>query len=337
MKKKLYIAVIIILVSCKTNKPKQTNVITSDIDNFWEAYDLIIKENDSLKQISLIDSLYIKKGSIGLQKIMEVQEYTNTEYVKMINNYPKFLSSLKSNTLKSKRIANELNDGIERLRALYPELKPAKIFFTVGCLRTNGTTKENSVLIGSELAMADTQTDISEFKDRTKEWLKTFFATNPIKNIVLLNVHEYVHTQQNSIPDNLLYTVLYEGIAEFVSVRAMNIESSTEAIQFAKNNPDVKEKFEREMFYEKTYDWLWSNSPNEFGMRDLGYYIGYSIAESYYNQSSNKEKAIKELIELDYSNPKEVNILIDKSKFFSKTIEDLRKADKKKETESIEY
>ena len=84
---------------------------------------------------------------------MEVREYSASEYVEMINKYPKFLSSLRSNTYKSKQLATELGKGIRKLENLYPNLKPAKIYFTIGCMRTNGTTRDSSVLIGAELAM----------------------------------------------------------------------------------------------------------------------------------------------------------------------------------------
>ncbi len=305
----------------------QGNVVSTDIDNFWTAYDSIVEEKDSLKQIEFINSLYIKKGSVGLKAIMEVRNYTAGAYVEMINNYPKFLESIRPNTLRSKSLTNELNRGIDGLAAIYPQLKPAKIYFTMGCMRTNGTTRDSLVLIGSELAMADSNTDISEFEGRAKEWLTTFFNTNPIEHLVLLNVHEYVHTQQNPIPKELLYKVLYEGVAEFVSVQAMGVPSATPAIEFGKNNPAVREKFEREMFYERTYDWLWSNSPNEFGVRDLGYYVGYAIAEKYYEMAGDKQEAIKKLIELDYGKPGEIDAFIDQTGYFSKAIDEIREDD----------
>lgn len=300
------------------------NVITTDIDLFWSAFDQVENEKKTVRQIELLDSLYIKKGSIGLQNIIQVKNYTAKDYVELINKYPKFWKSIRENTFKSKGFAKELNEGIEKLRIIYPDLKPAKIYFTVGAMRTNGTTQDSLVLIGSELAMADPNTDISEFKGRTKEWLETYFGSNPINGLVLLNVHEYVHTQQNPIADNLLYQVIYEGVAEFVSTKAMNMRSNVSAIEFGKSNPKVKQKFENEMFEEKTYEWMWSNAPNEFDMRDLGYYIGYTIAEKSYEQSDDKLMAIKKMIELDYTNSEEIDSFIDSTNFFSKPINKLR-------------
>lgn len=53
-----------IITSSQSIEKKSANVITSNIDNFWNAYDLIVQEEDSIKQIKLIDSLYVQKGSI---------------------------------------------------------------------------------------------------------------------------------------------------------------------------------------------------------------------------------------------------------------------------------
>ncbi len=314
------------LYSCNSIQSEYENVITTDVANFWIAYDLITKEPDTLKQVQLIDSLYIQKGTEGLASIIDVRDYSAKEYVGLINKYPKYFESLRTNTSKSTQLAQELNDGIKKLEAIYPHLQPAKIYFTIGCMRTNGTTLDSLVLIGSELAMADDQTDISEFDGATREWLETFFGTNPIDDLVLLNVHEYVHTQQNSQVGDLLSIVIREGVAEFVSVKAMNTPSATPAIQYGKENTQrVRERFEEEMFYISNQPkWLWSNAPNEFGIRDLGYYVGYQMCENYYEQAEDKKKAIKEMIELDFTNEGELEGFVSKSNYFSTSLDSLR-------------
>ena len=220
-----------------------------------------------------------------------------------------------------------MNKGIKKLRLIYPELKPANIYFTIGALRTNGTIKDKSVLIGSELAMTDKNTVTDEFPKNLRNARRVYFDSEPINDLVLLNVHEYVHTQQKPFVDNLLSYVIYEGIAEFVSTKAMNVPSAAPAIAYGKNNNEkVRARFEQEMFYmNNLYKWLWGDSPNEFGVRDLGYYIGYQIAENYYNQAENKKYAIKELIELDYANKTVIEDYVTKSNYFSKSLEELQK------------
>jgi len=301
------------------------DVITRDIVNFWKAYDKITKTKDSIQQIKLLEELYFAKGTEGLQAIRKARNYTSQDYLYAINNYPKFWNSVRKNTMKSKKISKELNLGIEQLRIAYPELKPAKIYFTIGALRTNGTIMNNLVLIGSELAMTDKHTLAEEFPENIKNARRLFFDSEPINNIVLLNVHEYVHTQQNKSQENLLSYVIHEGVAEFVSTKAMHLSAIVPAITFGKNNPErVRAKFEEEMFnINNLYKWLWGDAVNEFGVRDLGYYIGYQICENYYIQAINKQQAIKEMIELDYNDDAEIDNFIKKSNFFSKDINDL--------------
>jgi hypothetical protein len=53
-------------------------------------------------------------------------------------------------------------------------------------------------------------------------------------------------------------------------------------------------------------------------MRDLGYYVGFTICEKYYNAAQNKQQAIKEMIELDCNNEAILMAFIDKSGYFSK-------------------
>lgn len=303
------------------------NVFSQDVDNFWKAYDKITKTKDSALQKKLLEDLYLSKGTEGLVAIRKARNYTSQDYINAINNYPKFWNSIRKNTLKSKNFKKDLDKGIEKLRKIYPELKPAKIYFTIGALRTGGTFSDNLVLIGSEIAMADKNAITDEFPENIRKARRKFFDSEPIKDLVLLNIHEYVHTQQKPTVENLLSYVINEGVAEFVSTKAMNLPSAAPAINYGKNNSvKVRAKFEEEMFnINNLYKWLWGDSPNDFGVRDLGYFIGYQICENFYNQSEDKNEAIKKMIELDYSNETEIYDFVKKSKFFSKSLDDLYK------------
>lgn len=305
---------------------KAQNVISTDVDHFWIAYDKITQTKDSIQQYRLLEDLYFSKGTEGLNAIREARNYSAQDYITVINNYPKFWNSIRKNTLRSDEFTADLNQGIEKLREIYPDLRPSRIYFTIGALRTNGTTIDNLVLIGSEFAMADKNTISDEFLPQEfREGRRKYFDSNPINDLVLLNIHEYVHTQQKTVVDNLLSYVIYEGVAEFVSVKAMNVPSAAPAIEFGKKNAErVRAKFEQEMFYINNQgNWLWSDASNEFGIRDLGYYIGYQMCENFYEQAEDKAEAIKRMIELDYENEAEVEDFVMKSGFFSKSLDAL--------------
>ncbi|NQD72132.1 hypothetical protein HP439_15505 [Sphingobacterium shayense] len=53
--------------------------------------------------------------------------------------------------------------------------------------------------------------------------------------------------------------------------------------------------------------WLY-NGGSKGKTADLGYYIGYEICKSYYNNALDKKRAVKDIIELNYDD----NIAVDK-------------------------
>ena len=323
----ILISTVVILVSCQTQKKQFENIVTTDITNFWEAYDIITSTQDSVLQYKYLDSLYFDKGTVGLEGIRQARNYTAQDYINAINNYPKFWGSVRDNTLKAENYRREIQEGIEKIRTLYPELKQRKIYFTIGAMRTGGTYLDSLVLIGSEMAFADKNTIASELPEGIRQGRQEYFNQNPIEEIVFLAIQEYVHTQQKPFVHNLLSYCIHEGIGDFVTNTALNLQPNLPAITYGKENKAVREKFEKEMFYgNNIHEWLWSDATNEFGVRDLGYYIGYQLCENYYNQAEDKKEAIKTMIELDYENESQIEAFIQKANFFSASLDELEKA-----------
>lgn len=170
-----------------------------------------------------------------------------TVFIELIEEYPKFWNSIKSNTLSIKNKTSELNKAIEKFQKLYPELKEAEMYFTIGGQRSGGTISENMVLVGAELATGNSTTDVSEFKN---DWLKNVFAKQSLDNIVYLNIHEYVHTQQKPNENNLLLSqTIREGACDFITELVLEKPLKTQYISYGKAHfEDLKKQFKEEMF-----------------------------------------------------------------------------------------
>lgn len=301
------------------------SIVTSDIDLFWSAYDQIQATDDTAQQRTILEEVYLQKGSPGLTAIREARRYTTDDYLRVIRSYPAFWASIRPNMLRAKTIGADIQDGIEKLRALYPELQPATIYFTVGAFLTNGTILDNLVLIGSELAMTDSTINTSEFPERLG-YLVNFFASNPIDGIAFLNVHEFVHTQQTqSLERNLIAQCVYEGVAEWMAVKAMQQPSSVPAVAYGTKNKTAIQKVLAQQLFNRSYTyWLYSSAPNPFDTRDLGYYVGYAIADGFYQQATDKKQAMKDLIELTYEDSAALSVVIDQSGYFDQSFAQLR-------------
>jgi len=296
--------------------------ITDDIEHFWNAYEKIRATSDSAKQYQLLQALYLDKGTEGLKGLLTVRRYTDKEFIDAIRQYPKFWASIKANTLDLSSIKQQIASNLLKLNQLYPPLKQVPIYFSVGAFRTSGTIEQNKVLIGSELALADEQVDISEFPAARQAYFKDY---QPRKYIALLCTHEYIHTQQKDMVQNLLSMCLYEGVAEYISCLASGKPSNSPAIPFGKaNHSKVVKQFTKDLFVmHNNNNWLWGENRNELNVRDLGYYIGYAISERYYKAAKNKRAAIQQLIELDYTNEKAVEDIVNASGLLPKKLDAL--------------
>ncbi|MFD2914376.1 DUF2268 domain-containing putative Zn-dependent protease [Psychroserpens luteus] len=321
MRHLIFLLIVLLIFGCK-NEPIQ-KIVTTDIDNFWNAYDKIKQTNDTILQYKLLQDIYIKNASQGLKDIIDARGYSRAEYIEAINSYPKFWKSIRPNMSKIDANKNAIRENIQKLKTAYPDLKPSTIYFTVGVFRTGGTAKWNNVLIGSELTLGNDSTNVSELPEWRQPYYKDF---KPLENLPLLCTHEYVHTQQTEIVENLLSMCLYEGIAEFISCKVTEQKSNTPALAYGKeNNEAVVNKFIEDLYApENNYNWLWGENRNELKERDLGYYIGYEISERYYNLCNDKIKAIKDLIELDFYNEKEIARIVDASRFLPKSLADIK-------------
>ncbi len=305
----------------QNNKQKFVSI---DIDNFWVSYDKIIATSDSIQQYKYLKEYYLDKATDGLKSLIEAKRYTEKDFINAINKYPKFWNSIRQNTYKINDVETEIEASIQKLREVYPNLKSSTIYFSIGGFRSNGTIQGNKVLISCEMALSNKMVNTEELPESLQTFYKLF---NPLDNIALLCTHEYVHTQQKMPLDNLLCNTLYEGVAEFTSCFATNKPSNTASFDFGKKNEElVKTKFIEDLFIpDRMNNWLWGQNLNELKERDLGYYIGYRICENYYAQAKDKKKAIKDMIELDYTNDKAIENFVDKSRFFSQSIKNINR------------
>ena len=316
-----YLLLLLLFTSCASTAP---TIVSTDLDNFWQAYEAVQQEADTAKQLRLFKQLFTDRASEGQMAMMAARNYTDSQYVAAIEAFPQFWESLRVSAADTARYNKRIAKDFTRFAKLYPGYQPATVYYTVGAFRSPGTGFDGRVLIGSEFALGTRSTVTSEFTPQM-DYLKKYYRMQPTKYIGFLTVHEYVHTQQKPLVQNLLSQVLYEGIAEFVADKASAQSPPWEAFDYGKKNDSfVRDRFEAEMFnWRRGGNWLWNSPDNDFGVSDLGYYVGYRIAENYYKQAADKSAAIAALIGLDYSDEAAVEAIITQSNYFSAPLDTL--------------
>lgn len=302
----------------------QFNIVTTDIENYWTAYDKVVAEQDSAERIRLIHEYYLDKGTDGLSALVEVRRYQDFEFVSNMLLYPNYWNSIRGNTDLLVKDIQEIKMYLSQLQQVYPELKPADIYFGVGAFRTAGTYSENKVLFGAEFMLAQENSIVDELPERLKHIIDEYAPYD----IPLTAVHEYIHTQQKRWENgSIIQLCVAEGVAEFISTLITHKPLSP-PVKFGKEHPDkVLETFMYEMLRnDDVWNWLWSENENNLEVNDLGYYIGYEICERYFIQAADKKQAIKDLIELDYSDEVAFAKMVDGTGFFPMTIAQIDEA-----------
>jgi len=297
--------------------PATIAVVGDDVPRFWAAYDAVRAEPDVVRQRALFESLYVAPGTDGLHAFMEAKGYTVDTYLDAIRNYPAYWDTIRPRTALAAPALTRLEGHLARFRQLYPDLRPGGVYFEIGALRSGGTTLEDKVLIGVEMATGDDSVDTSEMPDRLRRFFAGYFASKPLDNLDLLAVHEFVHTQERGERHTLLAQAVYEGVADFVAEQVTGRLPDLPYVAYGPaNDAAVKAAFRQDMMANDYDRWLYNNTDNAFGTRDLGYYVGYAIVSRWYDRAMDKSAALKAMIELDFSDTTAIRRLVDASGYF---------------------
>ncbi|MBY0536236.1 MAG: hypothetical protein K2P88_10325 [Chitinophagaceae bacterium] len=308
MKKGLFVLFVFVC----TNAFSQSGIVsTIDIAHFWTAYDSLQKVSDTTLQKRIIREMYMDKASIGLKQFIEAREHSPEKHLKNLQKAPAFWKSIRPATEAVIKDSAAFLLQMKRFKEIYPAFKAPDIYFTIGVLNSGGTTGPSTILIGSEIGCATAATDAHELN----KWLQNVFKD--MQGVSFLVAHEMVHTQQKyGNATNLLGKCIKEGSCDFIAELITNQKPSAPYITYGfQHQMELWEKLQKEFDLKTNEDWLYNgnNAPN--GVADLGYFMGYVISKSYYLNASDKKQAIKDILELKYTNSKKLEAFMKASNY----------------------
>lgn len=278
------------------------NVQTIDIDHFWEAYDQLKNCKTFADSTNSFQKRYLDRATDGLLDFIQVRDFTAEKFVVLVAKYPKFYGSIRKNTYQTKKAEVVIDSVFLEFKKLYPNFKPFKVCFAMGILNTGGTVSNNFVLIGAEVTTSTDDVDLSEFGGN--EYSKNLSGKGDIvQKIKGMISHECVHTQQKrptnaDIKCELLYRVMREGFCDFIGTLVTGNKLGGNHEYGDKNEKQLWTTLKNELCNENTGNWLYNYSTVKDKPADLGYYIGYKIAEEYYKNAVDKKQAVVDIIEM---------------------------------------
>lgn len=273
--------------------------VIEDLHRFWVAYDAGGRNGDSVA----LQRLYLDEATPGLRNFITARSITSRSLVRMLTMYPDYFAALRP---VSSAIANDdsvfgaVRHGYARIKMLYPDAFFPPVTLLIGRFSTGGTTGRAGMLLGMEFYGADANAPVRE--------LSPFARENQLslaRDFAPLVTHELAHILQQDAGaraagdgSTLLARALIEGGADFVAELAVGRASY--ARRFENWSPREREfwvAFQREMHGQDVRRWLYNQGvANANWPGDLGYFMGYRIAQAYYAQATDKALAFRELL-----------------------------------------
>ncbi|HWZ14108.1 MAG TPA: DUF2268 domain-containing putative Zn-dependent protease [Mucilaginibacter sp.] len=269
------------------DSPDSARFITSDIDRFWKAFD-DFKRDSTLNPFL---SEYIAVGSPGVKGFtpnrIQNAEHLHAVVKKRVSDYER----VRLNTLRVKEKEKQCRSTFYALKYIYPGAKFPPVYFVIGAYNSGGTSNAGGLFIGGEMQ-------------------------SNIDNIPYIVAHELIHFQQKWPNNNptLLQQSILEGSADFLGEMISGVNSNMKACIYGNSHAETLcGEFVKRMNGTDYADWLYAVSKNDDRPNDLGYWMGYKIAEAYYNNSADKKQAVYEIL-----NIKDYNVFLKKSGFLDK-------------------
>ena len=288
--------------------PDAARFVTSDIDLFWRAYDKATPAND----LVVYRDEYLEKGSEGLKEFNTLRIGSSCNLLSSIERSRDYYEALREPSLRVKTFEPQVRASFRRLQELYPDAVFPDVYFVIGRMSSAGTLSPKGLYVGVDMFGANKP----GITDGLSDWHRAVIG--PIERIPVVVVHESIHYQQkypSDTPRTLLAAAINEGAADFIAALATGGNINEHLHTYADPiEEELWKEFEKEMDGTKISNWLYQGEEAKDRPADLGYYMGYKIAESYYKHADDKKAAVREILEI-----KDFKAFLEKSRYAEKS------------------
>ncbi|MBB6460133.1 gliding motility protein GldB-related protein [Flammeovirga kamogawensis] len=298
MKKLLYSILLLSFISLNTfsknsKDPNVSKVYVNDIQNFYLAFDEALK--DTLNAKHIFKELYFNKGSKGLKDFYKTKIKSVDKFSKFVLKHKEFYLSIRSDLTNLDDLKKEIKTYFLEFKSLYPNATFPDIYFVIGRFSSNGTISKNGIIIGTEILCKTPNSN-------TKNWNKDILRISMLrKHIPVTVIHELIHFNQKHMKkgNTILVNSMREGSAEFIAELICG-ETDEDYSSFIGKEVEVWNDFKNQKDEKST--WISWNSwvrKSESRPRNAGYWSGYLLCKSYYEQNEfEKQKVIDDILNI---------------------------------------
>lgn len=281
--------------------PKQAKLVTTDVKNFWRAYDLAQRtaKGDTARRRQIYRDEYFAKASPGLQDYYAYKIGSIESFVRTHDQLPRFYAAIRPNTMQVEAMKAQMMQSFANFKDLYPNARFPPVYFVIGRFSSGGTASNNGLILGLD---QDCRTPAIPTDELSLWQQNNFTDLNALPHVV---AHELIHFQQAGLAADttLLRAALVEGMADFLGELISGKVANPRLFTYAKGREgQIWSDFNGEMHLDRARNWI-ANSNQETADKpaDLGYWVGYRICKAYYDHAADKKQAVYDMLNIkDY-------------------------------------
>lgn len=263
----------------------RVTIQTDDVELFYRIYE----KADGRPSAQQLQREYLDQGSPGLKLFSRLRKISGQRIADTLNKNPSLYTGAKRCLAVLPQAKRRLETALHTLGQLYPDTRFPPVTIAIG--------RGKPIAIGAP----DTGIQVGLEALCAIEWLNPDVEDR----IVYVLAHEYVHVQQVAAhalgqkdEPAVLEISLLEGIAEFVGeLIAGQVAHNHNAITTVGRELEIETRFAADMDKTDLSDWVFNATLETPG--DLGYWVGYRIAKAYYQHAPDKQRALREILEMD--------------------------------------
>jgi len=272
----------------KGDDPLDVKFVTTDVANFWKAYDASKSQDPE----TCFRDLYFTPGTPGLKSFVFLRLRDPKSFSGNVDKMRSFYDSIPHDASAIDAQVPRMRSALLAFKNLYPEARFPTVYFVVGQASTGGTTAAPGLLIGAEMYARTAKADFSSMGT----WQKRVIATADVLPAIV--AHELVHYNQRGLSqDTVLAKSITEGAADFIGELSSGFQINGAIHTYGHaHEAELWKEFKAEKDSRDLKRWMY-NGDQPDRPADLGYFVGYRIVQSYYQKAPNKREAIKTILE----------------------------------------
>jgi hypothetical protein len=258
----------------RTGEQDLTRVIDTDVRLFWRVVD----DAAPAALAARLERDYLDAGSDALRDFIPGRIVSAARLADAVTTQRARYEGVRQATLAASAAEPAIRAVFRAMRSLYADAVLPDVYFVIGRFNTGGTSSAHGILIGAEM----------------------YPSHDALPHIV---AHELAHAQQRPLPSSTRRTLLaqsiIEGSADFVAELISGAHVNPAAHAYGRTHEaELWADFTRVMHGTDVSDWLYRDPPGE-RPPDLGYFIGYRIAEAYYVRAADKAAALRVIFTIE--------------------------------------